>query len=109
PTQAPPAGAPQIDTLTQREELGNTASSQLPPASTPAGPSRGRLRGRPRGRPRGRAGTGRGGESHVNNSGVSKPLHGGGRGRGRPGGSGRGAGRGEAYSSMEGMMSSWQA
>jgi len=82
--------------------LGNTVS-------TPA--SHGRPRGGPRSRPRGRAGTGRGGESHVNDSGVTKPPRRGGRGRGKPRGSGRGLGGGAAYSSIESMMSllsSWQ-
>ena len=75
-----PTEVTQIETHTQREELGNTASSQLPPASTPACP----FRVRPRGRPHGRAGTGHGDETHVNNNGVSKPSQCGRRGRGSP-------------------------
>src|SRR5262249_45258425 len=88
PTQAPPPEVPQIETHTQREEWGNTASSQPPPANTPAGPSRGMTYGR--------VGTDRGGESHVNKSTVSKLPHCGGHERGRP----RGLSRGEAYSGM---------
>jgi len=37
------------------------------------------------------AGTGRGGESHVNHSRVGKPPHRRGRGRGRPPSAGRGS------------------
>ena len=47
---------------------------------------------------------GRGGESHINNSMVSKPSQCGGLGRDGPGG----LGRGEAYFGMDGMMSSGQ-
>ena len=105
PTQAPPTEVPQIEAHTQREELGNMASSQHPPASTPAGLSRSTLGGTPRGRPVGGGGTCRGSGSHVGNSGVGKPSYRGGRGRSGM----RGSGRGETYSGMESTMSSWAA
>jgi len=79
-TQALPTEVAQIETHTQTEELGNTASSQFPPASSLAGPSREGRQGRRRGRP----GTGGGGESHVNNSWVSNFPQRGGCRSGRP-------------------------
>jgi len=82
PIQATPTEAPQIETHTRREELGNMESSQLPLVTTPANSSRGR--------PYGRAGTCSGGESHVDNSRASKPPHCAERGSGGPRGSGRG-------------------
>ena len=91
-----------IETHTQKEEFGNTSSSQPTPANTATDTSRGRPRDRIRGKPRGSAGAGDCGESHVNNRRVGTHPK---CGKGRP----HGPGRVGAYSGIENMMSSWQA